>query len=103
MKDHPKHDKKEVGLAGVEFKGKCHKCGERGHKASNCPQNGDRGSTIKGTCHSCGKAGHKEKDCWEKEENASKRPTGWVSCKKNTEAEGSNKKEVAAPNVEFVL
>jgi hypothetical protein len=76
MKDHPKHDKKEVSLAGVTFKGKCHKCGEQGHKAYNCPENGDGGSTTVGTCHSCGKPGHKAIDCWEKEENADKRPTG---------------------------
>ncbi len=103
VKDHPKHEKKEVTLAGVVFKGKCHKCGEQGHKVSDCPENGDGGSTIKGACHSCGKQGHKEKDCWEKEENASKRPTGWVSCKKKNEADGSNKNEVGATNIEFVL
>ena len=101
MKDHPKQEKNEV--AGVGFKGKCHKCGEQGHKASDCPENGEGSSTIKGACHSPGKQGHKEKDCWEKEEKASKRPTGWVSCKKNTEANGSNKNEVGSMNIEFVL
>jgi hypothetical protein len=66
------------------------------------PENGDGDSTLKGACHSCGTQDHKDKDSWKKEEKASKRPTGWVSCKKNTEADGSIKK-VGATNVEFVL
>ncbi len=99
MKDHPKHDKKEVTLAGITFKGKCHKCGEQGHKVADCPEKGNTGGTISGTCHLCGKPGHKAENCWEKEENADKRPTGWVSCKKKNESNGS--KEVAA--IEFVL
>jgi hypothetical protein len=101
MKDHPKHDKKEVSLAGMTFKGTCHKCSEQGHKAYNCPENGDSGSTINGTCQSCGKLGHKAIDCWEKEENADKRPSGWVSSKKKNETKGS--KDVGAASIEFVL
>jgi hypothetical protein len=53
MKDHPKHDKKEVTLAGVTFKGNCHKCSEQGQKVYECPENIDSGSTINGTCRLC--------------------------------------------------
>ena len=103
-KDIPKRDNNkssEVTLSS--FEGNCFHCGEQGHKASDCPEKGDSGSNFKGKCNSCGKMGHKAEKCWEKEENADKRPKGWVSCKEKNEANGSNKKEVGASNVEFVL
>ena len=53
--------------------------------------------------NTCGKMSHKAENCWVKEENADKRPKGWVSCKEKNEANGSNKKEVGATNIEFVL
>jgi hypothetical protein len=62
---------------------------------------GNSGSNFKGKCNSCGKLGHKAEKCWEKEENADKRPEGWVSCKKKNEANGS--KDVGAASIEFVL
>jgi hypothetical protein len=46
MKDNLKEDKKEITLVGVTVKGKCHKCGEQGHKAYKCPENGDGSSAI---------------------------------------------------------
>ncbi len=47
--------------------------------------------------------GHKAEKYWDKEENADKRPEGWVSSKKKNEANGSNKNEVGAKNIESVL
>jgi hypothetical protein len=101
-KDIPKSNKtSEVTLSS--FEGNCFHCGEQGDKASDCPEKGDSESKFKGKCNSCSKLGHKAENCWEKEENADKRPKGWVSCKKKNEADGSNKSEVGATNIEFVL
>ena len=64
-------------------------------------QTGMKVAKIQGTCYDCGQKGHRSKDCWEREENASRRPPGWVSRKNKIE-----RKEFANVNteaVEFVL
>ena len=40
-----------------QFRGKCYKCGEDGHRALNCPKN--KGSSVQGKCYECGKSGHR--------------------------------------------
>ena len=63
-----------------KFQGKCYICGEKGHRAAECPKanSGDKDTNKKkkfnGNCNFCGKKGHKEADCWQKPENAHKRP-----------------------------
>ncbi len=39
------------------FKGRCRKCGEQGHKATDCK------SDKKGVCFKCGEDGHYARDC----------------------------------------
>ena len=68
---------------------------------ADCPEKGNTGGKVNRTFHLWGKPGHKAEYCWEKEENADRRPTGWVSCKNKNETNGS--KEVGASNVELVL
>ena len=51
-----------------KFKGRCHDCGQIGHKASNCPNDAKKGYGRFGNikCFYCGKMGHHIKDCPEK-------------------------------------
>jgi len=82
--------KKDVILAQLEAK----------NSATNDTK-GKKVAKIQGTCYDCGQKGHRSKDCWEREENASRRPPGWVSRKNKIE-----RKEFANVNteaVEFVL
>ena len=66
----------------VVFKGTCHECGKEGHRVHECPN--------KKPCGLCGSHGHHNQFCWEKEENASKRPSGWTSrLKKKSALESS--------------
>ena len=44
---------------------------------NNNTNNNNSNRWFKGKCRKCGKKGHKDKDCWEKEENANKRPAKW--------------------------
>ena len=52
-------------------------CPKRRERQQKQGQNGKR--KFKGKCHKCGVRGHMSSDCWEREENASKRPANWVS------------------------
>lgn len=78
----------ELGMAGIEFKGKCHNCNEYGHKATACPHKKRKYSYDKmkswnlkrRKCGNCGKLGHEEKDCWNKPENMHKKPK-WYNVK----------------------
>ena len=49
-------------------------------------------------CHLYGKPACKVKDCQEKEENAHRRPIGWVSRKNNNESNGGN--DVGAASID---
>ncbi|XP_028403986.1 cellular nucleic acid-binding protein-like isoform X2 [Dendronephthya gigantea] len=44
------------------FKGECHNCGLRGHKAWQC-KSGKRSTKFRGKCHNCGLTGHKAREC----------------------------------------
>jgi hypothetical protein len=84
-------DDNKVGLTDMNGKGIiCFKCGEEGHKASNCPENG-KGAAMKDkrTCFGCGKVGHIAPKCWEDDKNASKRPANWKSSRVASETAAS--------------
>ena len=57
----------EALVTNGKFKGRCHKCGQYGHKGANCPKK-------KGIiCFKCGKPGHIAPNCREKlDENVDK-------------------------------
>ena len=91
----------EAALTAVSgtFNGICYKCGEKGHRAMNCPKNnveGHKNRGFRGTCNHCGKVGHKERDCWDKPENAHKCPAGY---KPKTEGVAANI-EILVANIE---
>jgi hypothetical protein len=46
-----------AGLSAVVFNGRCHKCGQVGHRRKDCKNK----ATVK--CHKCGKMGHVAKFC----------------------------------------
>jgi len=76
----------ETSLAGVEkkwFPFVCYNCGEKGHRANDCPEKTRKWTGF--SCKHCGRKGHVEKDCWDKEENKDKRPKGYKAKKSETE------------------
>ena len=57
-------EENETVLLFNQFKGRCHKCGEFGHKAVTCKKQ-SRGNENRGIkCHHCGKIGHRKAECW---------------------------------------
>ena len=61
-----------LAYGSKQYKGKCAKCGRRGHKATEC--DGDKKPAAKprfeGKCYVCGKYGHKAADCRMKDQYA---------------------------------
>jgi len=110
---------REFSLAGVPGTGGpiCFICGERGHKAFQCPKrikrnngnnrggnnNGKQQRRFTGTCNLCGKVGHKAADCWENEKNKDKRPPGWKSSLNRTTEVANATIETESSGVEFLL
>lgn len=123
-KSQVKSDKKEVSLATTDGEKKtvsykCGKCGQKGHKSSECPtksgggsktggsggsgggsgggdakSSGDRGPRIKGNCNRCGKPGHMAKYCQSTKDKDGKE----IKADK-----AADSKEHANANVEIVL
>ena len=115
-------DEDEVGLSNDTII--CDRCGGKGHTAANCWKqmtkqdfqtkgkgkqnhkkiNGKRISKrdrkrFTGTCNYCDQVGHKERNCFKKPENASKRPSGWVS-KMNNSKGGNSGIDICLPCVD---
>eukprot|EP00956_Cyclotella_meneghiniana_P000479 scaffold553_cov70-Cyclotella_meneghiniana.AAC.5 len=114
-----KTDRKEVSLAATDsdkktINYKCGKCGQKGHKSSDCPNKAkertkassgrsgvaggsvsadDRGRQIKGNCNRCGKPGHMAKYCRSKTDKEGK----------DIKEDKAGSKEHANANVEIVL
>ena len=73
----------EDALLATQFKGRCRKCGQYGHKGADCPEKKSENSTpsttgsttpiFQGNCRYCGKKGHKEAQCRKKKRDSESR------------------------------
>ena len=77
-----KEEEKAFAAWKKQYKGRCGKCGEYGHKSGDCPENSDKPSSstgntnekkFDGECYYCHKKGHRKADCRKlKADNAKK-------------------------------
>lgn len=61
-----KEEEKAFAAFSKQYKGRCGKCGDYGHKSSDCSENrkGDSShSSFNGTCYYCGEKGHIKANC----------------------------------------
>ena len=78
--DSDDEDTDEALMTNGSFKGRCHKCGQYGHKGANCP-------SIKGiVCYKCKKPGHKAFQCKAKPNKTSDKGDVMLTC-----ADGNDK------------
>ena len=80
-------DESEKALYSSQFKGRCYKCGEYGHKAINCKADNNISkprynnhqsqkhfqSRFNGRCNYCGRYGHKAAECYKKQRDSQAR------------------------------
>ena len=58
-----KEEEKALAAFQKQYKGRCGKCGEYGHKSGNCPENRKGNSSFNGSCYYCGEKGHVKSNC----------------------------------------
>ena len=70
----------------------CYRCGQKGHKANQCPRDGQKVGPVKGvTYFQCGKEGHTRPNCPLKKEV---KPEGKANVTGTRRAKGQDRKEV---------
>ena len=58
-----REDEQALAAYSKQYKGRCSKCGEYGHKSGDCKDDKKGGSSFKGSCFYCGEKGHVIADC----------------------------------------
>ena len=58
-----REDEQALAAYSKQYKGRCSKCGEYGHKSRDCEDDKKGGSSFKGSCFYCGEKGHVIADC----------------------------------------
>jgi hypothetical protein len=58
-----REEEQALAAYSKQFKGRCSKCGEYGHKSGDCKDDKKGGSSFKGSCSYCEEKGHVIADC----------------------------------------